>query len=321
MLRRRKIHADSRLRAALSAAATPLRHLAWVAENRLWSGAALLRGAAEAARWPFERLAWAVERRAVWPLRERVAGFGLPSQVAGGVALGAVAIAAILAGALLSGGNGGSGTERIAPPARVALAPAGAKRATEEASNDPTLQGVPPSFGAGKGGAAAKQDGAPAGAKDEAAAGSTPPEAVEADGAAAAAASAGSDGSTGGEGSAAAASTAKPVPAGREAMKVARRFSEAFVFYEIGKRPARAKTVFGETATPQLAEALAQRPPRLPANAKVPKAKVLNLVPGPRHGGVYTVSVSLLRVGLTSELRISLQHSKPEGWRVTEVLG
>ncbi len=318
MLRRRKIHADSRLRTALSTAATPLRHLAWVAENRLWSGAALLRGAAEAARWPFERAAWAIERRAVWPLRERVAGWGPPRPAAGAAALGTVAVAAILVGLLLSGGSGKSETERIAAP--VAVTPPPAKPAAAE-PQEPTLQGVPPSFGAGKGGAAAKQDGAPAGAKDEAAAGSAPPEAVEADGAAAAAASAGSDGSTGGEGSAATASTAKAVPAGREAMKVARRFSEAFVFYEIGKRPARAKTVFGETATPQLAEALAQRPPRLPANAKVPKAKVLNLVPGPRHGGVYTVSVSLLRVGLTSELRISLQHSKPEGWRVTEVLG
>ncbi len=84
---------------------------------------------------------------------------------------------------------------------------------------------------------------------------------------------------------------------------------------------ARAKAVFGETATPQLAEALAERPPRLPANAKVPKAKVVNLVPGPRRGSAYTVSVSLLRVGVTSELRLSLQHSKADGWQVTDVLG
>jgi hypothetical protein len=104
-------------------------------------------------------------------------------------------------------------------------------------------------------------------------------------------------------------------------MKVARRFSEAFVFYEIGEHPVRAKAVFGETATQQLSEALAERPPRLPANAKVPKAKVVNLVPGPRLGRAYTVSVSLLRVGLTSELRISLQHSRAEGWRVSEILG
>ena len=60
----------------------------------------------------------------------------------------------------------------------------------------------------------------------------------------------------------------KPVPAGPAAMKVARRFSEAFVFYEIGERPARAKTVFGETATPRAGQALGERPPRLPANAR-----------------------------------------------------
>ena len=103
-------------------------------------------------------------------------------------------------------------------------------------------------------------------------------------------------------------------------MKVARRFSEAFVFYEIGERPARAKTVFGETATPQLADALGERPPRLPADAKVPKARVVNLVPGPRAGKAYTVSVSLLRVGLTSELRLELNR-KNGHWVVTDVRG
>ena len=103
-------------------------------------------------------------------------------------------------------------------------------------------------------------------------------------------------------------------------MKVARRFSEAFVFYEIGQRPARAKAVFGETATAELATALGERPPRLPADAKVPKARVVNLVPGPRAGKAYTVSVSLLRVGLTSELRLEL--SKKNGsWLITDVRG
>ena len=103
-------------------------------------------------------------------------------------------------------------------------------------------------------------------------------------------------------------------------MKVARRFSRAFVFYEVGEKPARAEAVFGETATPQLAEALAERPPRQPADAEVPKARVLNLVPGPRAGKAYTVSVSLLRVGLTSELRLEL-NKKQGQWLVTDVRG
>jgi hypothetical protein len=323
MLRRRQTNADSgarRLRSARSAAAAPLRRVAWAVEDRLWSGAALLRGLADAARWPFERTAWAAERRAVWPLRERLAGWGLPSQAAGAVALGAVAIAAILVGVLLSGGNGTSETERVALPARVAAAPPPATPAAAK-PQQPTLQGVPPSFGVGKGVGVAKQDGAPTSAKGEAAADSTAPEAGEEANGAGAAASAGTNGSAGGEGAAATSSKAKPVPAGPAAMKVARRFSEAFVFYEIGEHPVRAKAVFGETATPQLSEALAKRPPRLPANAKVPKAKVVNLVPGPRLGRAYTVSVSLLRVGLTSELRVSLQHSRAEGWRVSEILG
>jgi hypothetical protein len=67
---------------------------------------------------------------------------------------------------------------------------------------------------------------------------------------------------------------------------------------------------------------LLRRPPRLPANVKVPKAKVLNLVPGPVLGDTHTLSVSLLRVGVTSELRIDMQRDKKTGeWRVTDVLG
>jgi hypothetical protein len=277
----------------------------------------LLLGAADAARWPFERVAWQLERRLVWPLRERTAGWDPPRNAAGVAALGAVAIAAVLVGVLLSGGGGRTEVERVAGPARAAIAPAPVKPA-DARQGEPTLQGVPPSFGVGKGVGVAKQSGAGSSSSAE---GSAAP-AVEAEaGGAGGEASAGAPGEADGEGAAATSSQAKPVPAGPEAMKVARRFSEAFVFYEIGERPARAKTVFGETATPQLAEALAERPPRLPADAKVPKAKVVNLVPGPRHGKAYTVSVSLLRVGLTSELRISLEHSKAGGWRVSEILG
>ena len=85
-------------------------------------------------------------------------------------------------------------------------------------------------------------------------------------------------------------------------------------------RRRRSKVVFGETATPQLATALAERPPRLPADAKVPKARVVNLVPGPRAGKAYTVSVSLLRVGVTTELRLEL-GKKQGSWAVTDVRG
>jgi hypothetical protein len=318
MLRRRQINTVPSRRSPrhlAAAAAARIRGAARPLEERaLWPASDALRDLAEVARWPFERVVWPVQRRAVWPLRERLAGRRPARGVAGAGALGAVAVAAVAVGLLISGGSGQPEAGPVARPARVAMAPA-AKPAVEK-PRGPTLQGVPPSFGADKGTATAKQGGASPSAKDEAAAGSTAPE-----GGAEAAASAGTNGSAGGEAAAATSSKAKPVPAGPAAMKVARRFSEAFVFYEIGEHPIRAKAVFGETATQQLSEALAERPPRLPANAKVPKAKVVNLVPGPRLGRAYTVSVSLLRVGLTSELRISLQHSRAEGWRVSEILG
>ena len=47
---------------------------------------------------------------------------------------------------------------------------------------------------------------------------------------------------------------------------------------------------------------------------------MVNLVPGPRAGKAYTVSVSLLRVGLTSELRLEL-NKKQGNWLVTDVRG
>ena len=109
-------------------------------------------------------------------------------------------------------------------------------------------------------------------------------------------------------------------PSGPAAMKVARRFADAFVLYETGQTSAEVRDAFHETATPQLSRSLLQRPPRLPADAKVPQAKVLNVVAGPPRGGTLTVSASLLRVGVTSELRIDLQKTK-DGPRVVSVLG
>jgi hypothetical protein len=119
--------------------------------------------------------------------------------------------------------------------------------------------------------------------------------------------------------------------AGPGAIKVAREFADAFVLYETGHETAEVKAAFAKTATPDLAKALLERPPRLPANVNVPEAKVLNIVAGPRHGDTYTLSVSLLRVGITSELRIDMQKGPAGGaggageegeiWRVTDVLG
>lgn len=260
------------------------------------------RSAADLLRWPFERAAWAIERGVLWPLQERLAGWSPAGHRAGAAALGAVAVAAMAAGVLVL--SGGQSHEQVAESARVAIVSPEPRQQAEQPSG-PVLHGASPSFSVGKGVGVAQADG---GATSEPDTAGTNESAAPSDEAAPS------------EEVAATASSSEPVPAGPAAMKVARRFSEAFVFYEVGKRPARAKTVFGETATPELATALGERPPRLPADAKVPKARVVNLVPGPRAGKAYTVSVSLLRVGLTSELRLELNKKQGE-WQVTDVRG
>jgi hypothetical protein len=292
MLRRRQINGNpgGRARRALAAPLATVR-----------GGLAPL---ADVVRWPIERAAWIVEERLLWPLQERFAGFSLPARGAGGAALGAIAIGAVLAGVLLLPGGGPSPRDQVAESTRVAVATP--QPAPAEEPSGPVLHGVTPDFSGGVSAAADSPAAAElnSGGDDETATAET----------------AGAGETATSEGAAATSSSGKPVPAGPAAMKVARRFSRAFVFYEVGEKPARAKAVFGETATPQLAEALAERPPRQPADAAVPKARVLNLVPGPRAGKAYTVSVSLLRVGLTSELRLEL-NKKQGQWLVTDVRG
>lgn len=288
----------------LAAAILPLRDLAGAFEEQvIWRLSDRLRSTAEAIRWPFERLAWSFEQRLLWPLQERLPGWEAPPRAAGAGALAAVAIAAVVIGVLAL--EGGDGQERLPGAERVvAVTPA---PPPEEKPSGPVLQGVAPRFGVG--------DDAGAATSGAAAEGAEPAAAPDAGDAATAETTDGAEGEAG-----ATTSSKKPVPAGPAAMKVARRFSEAFVYYEIGERPKRAVEVFQQTATPELATALAERPPRQPQSTEVPRARVLNLVPGPRSGGVYTVSASLLRVGTISELRLKL--AKQAGaWRVTDVRG
>lgn len=110
-------------------------------------------------------------------------------------------------------------------------------------------------------------------------------------------------------------------PAGPAAVAVAREFAEGFVVYETGGDKSTVRKAFKATASPELTKALLRRPPRQPAGVEVPKAKVLNVVPAPSHGNVYPLSVSLLRVGVTSELRLEMEQLKNKEWRVTNVLG
>lgn len=110
-------------------------------------------------------------------------------------------------------------------------------------------------------------------------------------------------------------------PAGPAAIAVARKFADAFVVYETGAEKSAVRRAFKATASPAVTKALLQRPPRQPAGVKVPKAKVLNVVAAPSHDRLYPVSVSLLRVGATSELRLEMEQLKNKQWRVVNVLG
>ena len=99
-----------------------------------------------------------------------------------------------------------------------------------------------------------------------------------------------------------------------------RALRRAFVTYEVGRTNAKVENAFRATASPPLVRALAQRPPRLPAKVDVPKARVLNVVAGRKRGRTLSVSVALLRLGATSELRLQLDKTKA-GWLISDVRG
>jgi hypothetical protein len=304
MLGRRQINATADTHAPLRSS---LADAAFAVEERVvWGAADVLRRLFEVVKWPFERAAWAIERALIWPVEERTGEWNGPVRAAGMAALALLAVGAGVLGLLWASGSGG-GNERgvqqaaapVTPPPAVQSAPA-----EKLAKAAPVLHGAVPKFAPANGDTAAKAVAAnPVKAGDEAA------------GTAAAGRTSTGDTLT--------SSSAAPVrPAGPAAAKVARQFAGAFILYEIGKTDAKVREAFAATATPQLTRALLPRPPRLPAGAEVPKAKVLNIVAGPKHGDTYTLSVSLLRVGVTSELRIEMERDPRSGeWLVTDVLG
>jgi hypothetical protein len=313
---RRQINAEpgaERLRSSVAAATEPVRAAAHTVEERAWRGSDWARDRAhrgsewalnslERARirseelsWPFERVTWLFERWVLWPIQRRIS---IPRHFVGAGALAALAVALVAFSVLTLGGDRSS-PKPIAATARFA-APPSAPLAPTESSAKAVLRGATPSFGVGNGVGVGET------AAEEAGTISTGETSAPAIGA---------------EGEAATTSASdEPVPAGPSAMRVARRFSEAFVFYEIGKKPERTTAVFNETTSTRLATALEERPPRQPAGVQVPQARVLNLVPGPRSGSAYTVSASLLRLGVTSELRLELEKQNGD-WVVTDVRG
>lgn len=288
-----------------------------VEERLIWRGGDALRSILEVVRRPLEGLVWVVQRGLVWPLQDRAGMLSGPARALAAAAVLVLAVAAVAGGAALAG-SGGSGeaapanatAQVIEPPVEVTSAPAA------NSAPEPTLHGAAPVFKpTGKKGGTSELDAAESVA-------SAPPQQAAAS--ASGSAAAGKISSVpGGSPSAAKASTSavEGRPAGPAAIAVAREFAGAFLLYETGGDKGEVRRAFAETATPELSRALLRRPPRQPANVEVPKAKVANVVAGPSRGGVYSVSVSLLRVGLTSELRLSMEKLKKAGWQVTNVLG
>jgi hypothetical protein len=275
-----------------------LANAAWLVEERVvWGSADLLRGIADAIKWPFERIGWGIEQGVLWPLQDRFGpAWDRPVRVAGIALLSAAAIGAGVAGLLWAAPDHGDSTTKLsaipatAPPV-ISKVPAKTAPPAQTLHGSPPVFATPPSAGGDKAPAATESEAA----KPAVTTPSSTPKAAPGE-------------------------NAKPVenPA---AVVIAHRFADAFVLFETGVGNDKVRSIFHDTATPALARSLLRRPPRLPANVKVPRAKVLNVVLGPSHNGVYTISVSLLRVGRTSELRLDMQKDKTGNWQVTNVLG
>jgi hypothetical protein len=285
---------------------------------------------------PLEAAGFAVQERMIWPLQDRFALLGPEPNRAllGGGAL-ALAIAGVAVAVALSSGGGGSAPVTTAAEVATPRQPLAATSDPTQRKPKPerpreTLHGAAPVFtpssAATKGGVkTGKSKAAESGPSNEA---SAPASSSSSTPAGARISSNPHNSQTANDTSASSAAAPATVPdgppAGAAALEVAREFAQGFVVYETGGEEAAFRDAFEASATPQLSKALLRRPPKQPASVKVPKAKVLNVVAGPSRGSVYKVSVSLLRVGVTSELRLDmekLKSGKHAEWRVTNVLG
>ncbi|MFL5833184.1 MAG: hypothetical protein ACJ76B_04295 [Solirubrobacterales bacterium] len=264
-----------------------------------------------------EDLSLALRDRVLWPIGDRFLALGDSGRAA--VAGGAV----VLALAIGVGGYSLASSEDSEPttvaPVAVTSAPVSTPepaKAEPKPDPEPTLQGAAPVFKApqGKDAAAAEpeSDEVAAVASTSSNTGNAATDTISSKpGATAAARSS----------TATATESVDGPPAGPAAIAVARKFADAFVVYETGAEKSEVRQAFKATAAPEVTKALLQRPPRQPAGVEVPKAKVLNVVPAPSHEEIYPVSVSLLRVGATSELRLELEQLKNKDWKVVNVLG
>jgi len=265
----------------------------------------------------FEDLSLALRDRVLWPLGDRL--LGLDDAARAAVAGGAVVLALTIGigGYSLASSDGSDPVPAptIALKSEPAPSPTPVKLAPKP-EPDPTLQGAAPVF------EAPKQDGSSQVDSSQAVSSDAPTATTSGSGNPATDTISSNPAASGSAaGATASRASVEGPPAGPAAVAVARKFADAFVVYETGGDDGEVRKAFKATAAPQVTKALLQRPPRQPAGVEVPKAKVLNVVPAPSHDRIYPVSVSLLRVGATSELRLEMEQLKNKQWRVVNVLG
>ena len=249
--------------------------------------------------WPIRRFYWAVEKRILWPISDsfkRVAGsfrYRSPLAYIGATMLLTLTAAAIGAAVYFHNeAKDGETTPVVAEvPSETVVEPTIPTPVTtatppSDSKPDNTLKGVVPDF-----------DKTSANSKDQDAGGVANKSAADPY-----------------------ATVVKPSdPPNSPPLKVAHKFALTFVDYEVGKKGA--ADGFKTIATPKLSKELKQDPPRQPSNGKIPKADVMNVVKGDSNGDSMEVSVSLLRSGATSELRLALEQQKNKKWLVSEVRG
>lgn len=303
---------------ALEAVTWPARRAGWAIERYvIWPLGDALRHLADVVTWPFERLAWAFRSRVAWPVQDELTGRSRPIHAAIALSVVGLALAAAGAGAI-TGNGGGNGGDRApsSSPALALAAPiadsAPAIPPSELSSRKvvpaaPVLHGVAPSFKVSD-------------AKPKAAAADPSPDSSSTLIAKTAPDVPPGTQPAGATDAKAGAKTPSPATI-KPALDVSKQFADAFVLYEVGKSDTGVSKTFKKTAAKPLVRALKKRPPRLPDGVKVPKARVLNVVPGPRHGSSLSVSVALVRLGASSELRLELRHDAKTGWLVSDVRG
>lgn len=318
----------------------------WIRHTSEW-----VRIAFDAAIWPFERLAWAIRTRLFWPLQDLLTDPGGKARGRRTATIGAIsalALGSLGAGALVASGTGDEATggdtpvvvaqasePEPEPPVTSILAK------TEPEPKGDTLKGVRPRFGAKS--AAERKAAKKALRKLKAEKAAAPRDqdqssSLEETTGAAGSVAEGRDGdstvvSNDGEnpqpdeetdpvtGATASNAAAEERKRRRESpLSVAERFAVAFVSYEIGGTARSINLTFRDTTEEDLFKALRKRPPRQPKGTKVPKARVMNVVGGPRKKQAMEVSVGLLRVNGVSELRLEMEKAD-RGWVVKTVRG